>query len=112
MTDDQAEGGAADAPEFSPSVQEFVDSVRTAAREADLCLKGGNKSAGRRARKESGVDAREQTVEGPENLHFVPGPVLAQGDIRELLHGSGLGEWRECMGIEPTGPAVHGTHRL
>ena len=52
MTNDQADGGASDAPEFSAPVQEFVDSVRAAAREADLCLKGGNKAAGRRARKE------------------------------------------------------------
>ena len=51
MTDEQADGGAPDAPEFSAPVQEFVNSVLAAAKEADLCLKGGNKAAGRRARK-------------------------------------------------------------
>ena len=52
MTNDHADGGASDAPEFSAPVQEFVDAVMVAAREADLCLTGGNKAAGRRARKE------------------------------------------------------------
>ena len=56
-----ASADAAPAENFESPIQEMVDSVLAAARDADICLKEGNKSAGRRARGMLG-DVKKKTT--------------------------------------------------
>lgn len=54
MTDEvqaEAEQSGPQVSGFESPVQKLVDDVLLAAKDADICLKEGNKSAGRRARK-------------------------------------------------------------
>ena len=51
MDEEHVDSNASQTPTFSRPVQDFVDAVLDAAREAEVCLKTGNKAAGRRARK-------------------------------------------------------------
>ena len=69
---------------------------------------------GQRARTEAGVDRREDAVEARQDALAVLGPALAQHERLARAHprtspGAGTQGWRERMGIEPTGPAVHET---
>ena len=51
MSEDTQETGSVEtAPVFEPPIQELLDCFLKAAKDADICLKDGNKSAGRRAR--------------------------------------------------------------
>ena len=51
MGENNTSGDAPGAAEFVPPVQEIVDVFLKAAKEADGCIKTGNKAQGRRARK-------------------------------------------------------------